>query len=158
MVEWQYPSEVDLDGLEFRAIASGFHKVDSDFMWENKLQVCIYYCLWLWFWLREGIVRCNIRPRMLFVYFYSRGTLEELVLLRCCFALLSFGLVIVWTRCCAQGIWRMLTIKFLPNILITDWKQLFFFPPWIFLPTNLGCLHMPAFLVLTNNCFDTIYS
>ena len=32
VVEWQFPSEVDLDGLEFRAIASGFHKIDSDFM------------------------------------------------------------------------------------------------------------------------------
>ena len=32
VVEWQFPVEVDLDGVEFRAIASGFHKVDSDFM------------------------------------------------------------------------------------------------------------------------------
>ena len=32
IVEWVYPEEISLDGLEFKAMASGFHTVSSDFM------------------------------------------------------------------------------------------------------------------------------
>ena len=32
VVEWAYPEEVNLDGVEFRAMASGFHNVTTDFM------------------------------------------------------------------------------------------------------------------------------
>ena len=32
IIEWSYPEDIQLDGIEFRAMASGFHTVNSDFM------------------------------------------------------------------------------------------------------------------------------
>lgn len=31
-MEWCYPDGIELEDIEFRAMASGFHNVDSDFM------------------------------------------------------------------------------------------------------------------------------
>lgn len=33
MVEWCLPQDIDLEGVEFKSMASGSHKVQSDFMW-----------------------------------------------------------------------------------------------------------------------------
>lgn len=33
MLEWCLPKDMDLDGVEFKAIASGSHRVTTDFMW-----------------------------------------------------------------------------------------------------------------------------
>jgi hypothetical protein len=30
VIEWQYPKDIDLSGIEFKAMASGSHNVDSD--------------------------------------------------------------------------------------------------------------------------------
>lgn len=32
MLEWCLPKDIDLDGVEFKAIASGSHRVTTDFM------------------------------------------------------------------------------------------------------------------------------
>ena len=32
IVEWHYPEETNLEGVEFCAMASGFHNVQEDFM------------------------------------------------------------------------------------------------------------------------------
>ena len=32
IVEWQYPEEIQLEGVEFKAIASGLHSISSDFV------------------------------------------------------------------------------------------------------------------------------
>ena len=32
MLEWCLPRDMDLDGVEFKAIASGSHRVSTDFM------------------------------------------------------------------------------------------------------------------------------
>lgn len=32
MLEWCLPKDMDLDGVEFKAIASGSHRVTTDFM------------------------------------------------------------------------------------------------------------------------------
>lgn len=32
MVEWCLPQDIDLEGVEFKSMASGSHKVQSDFM------------------------------------------------------------------------------------------------------------------------------
>lgn len=32
IVEWKYPSEVMLEGIEFKSMASGLHKITKDFM------------------------------------------------------------------------------------------------------------------------------
>lgn len=32
IVEWKYPSEVVLEGIEFKSMASGLHKIQKDFM------------------------------------------------------------------------------------------------------------------------------
>ena len=32
IIEWSYPEGIQLDGIEFRAMASGFHTINSDFM------------------------------------------------------------------------------------------------------------------------------
>lgn len=33
MVEWCLPQDIDLEGVEFKSMASGSHKIQSDFMW-----------------------------------------------------------------------------------------------------------------------------
>merc|ERR1711998_445992 len=33
IIEWQYPEDVDLSGVEFKAIASGCHQNDTDFIY-----------------------------------------------------------------------------------------------------------------------------
>ena len=32
VVEWRYPEEVELEGVEFKSMASGLHNVQKDFM------------------------------------------------------------------------------------------------------------------------------
>ena len=32
LVEWRYPPDVNLEGIEFKSIASGLHNVPKDFM------------------------------------------------------------------------------------------------------------------------------
>ena len=32
IVEWKYPEEVNLDGVEFKSLASGLHNIAKDFM------------------------------------------------------------------------------------------------------------------------------
>lgn len=32
VIEWRYPPEVNLEGVEFKSIASGLHNVAKDFM------------------------------------------------------------------------------------------------------------------------------
>jgi len=32
LVEWRYPPDVNLEGVEFKSIASGLHNVPKDFM------------------------------------------------------------------------------------------------------------------------------
>jgi len=32
MVEWSLPHDMNLDGVEFKSIASGSHRIASDFM------------------------------------------------------------------------------------------------------------------------------
>ena len=32
IVEWQYPSEVSLEDVEFKSLASGLHHVEKDFV------------------------------------------------------------------------------------------------------------------------------
>ena len=32
LIEWKYPPEVNLEGVEFKSIASGLHNVAKDFM------------------------------------------------------------------------------------------------------------------------------
>lgn len=33
MVEWCLPHDINLDGVEFKSMASGSHRITSDFMW-----------------------------------------------------------------------------------------------------------------------------
>lgn len=33
IVEWKFPSEVVLEGVEFKSMASGLHKITKDFMY-----------------------------------------------------------------------------------------------------------------------------
>ena len=35
MVEWSLPQDMDLDGVEFKSIASGSHRITSDFMYAS---------------------------------------------------------------------------------------------------------------------------
>ncbi len=32
VVEWRLPEDIDLDGIEFKAMASGSHKLRNDFV------------------------------------------------------------------------------------------------------------------------------
>lgn len=32
IVEWRYPAEVVLEGIEFKSMASGLHRITKDFM------------------------------------------------------------------------------------------------------------------------------
>lgn len=34
MIEWCLPQDVNLEGVEFKSMASGSHRISSDFMWE----------------------------------------------------------------------------------------------------------------------------
>ena len=31
-IEWHYPKNIDLDGVEFKSLASGLHHIPKDFM------------------------------------------------------------------------------------------------------------------------------
>lgn len=39
IIEWSYPEDIQLDGIEFRAMASGFHTVNSDFIYFKHNQL-----------------------------------------------------------------------------------------------------------------------
>jgi hypothetical protein len=39
VVEWIYPEEMNLEGVEFRAMASGFHTVENDFIYFKHNQL-----------------------------------------------------------------------------------------------------------------------
>ncbi|KAI8388743.1 uncharacterized protein BYT42DRAFT_561070 [Radiomyces spectabilis] len=36
MIEWQYPQDIDLDGIEYQALCSGLHHIDSDIIYFSK--------------------------------------------------------------------------------------------------------------------------
>ena len=47
-MEWRYPEQSELEGVEFRALASGLHSINSDFMYVRVCTfvcVCIYVCI-----------------------------------------------------------------------------------------------------------------
>jgi hypothetical protein len=37
VIAWQYPKDIDLSGIEFKAMASGSHNVDSDIVYVPAL-------------------------------------------------------------------------------------------------------------------------
>lgn len=39
IVEWKYPSEVVLEGIEFKSMASGLHKIEQDFIYFKQKQL-----------------------------------------------------------------------------------------------------------------------
>ena len=37
VIAWQYPKDIDLSGIEFKAMASGSHNVDSDIVYVHSV-------------------------------------------------------------------------------------------------------------------------
>jgi len=60
VVEWRMPEDIDLEGIEFKAMASGSHTLKTDFVYVKILSYILYYpmktfntftrlCLWYFF-------------------------------------------------------------------------------------------------------------